>query len=993
MAITQNTYTGDGTTVLFTISFPYLEQDHVKASLNGTPTTAFTFANSNTIQFNVAPANGVTILLFRETESGALQNQFFPNSSIPSDSLNNNFTQGLYVAQETDNTSNQALSDAQNAVTTANGAVVTANAADAKSDQAIIDSAAAVVTANTAESNSIAAVSTANAASSAASAAVSTANAASSAASAAVITANAADATATQASIDASAAVVTANAADGKADSAIITANAADAAAAAAVITANAADANASAAVITANTAESNSLAAVSTANAAAAAVAAAQLYLPVADLTALALLTPADGDLFELTDSTGAETDPSITGVPIGLVGDAGLTFRLRYDDPPGEYAFVSYFANDSEGRYIRSGVGAIVNADVSASAAIGLSKLATGALPTGITVASANIVDGTIVNADISASAAIGLSKLATGALPTAITVASANIIDGTIVNADINASAAIADTKLATISTAGKVSNSATTATNANTASAIVARDASGNFSAGTITANLTGTASAIADNTVTSAKIVDGTILNADVNASAAIAGTKVAPDFGSQNVVTTGTATAASLNPTGSSVPTNGVYLPAANSVGISTNGTGRLFIASDGKTGLGTSNPQAILNLDRTDLGTDTWLRVSQSGTEVFSISQPSTSEIRFATPDLSTDREFTWHTRGTERLRINANGSLIVNSAAGTAAFTASIGGSEVARIDTSGRLLVGTSTARANFLNAATAPFFQLEGTATSTAAASIVQNFTNTLASAPARLILARSGATTLGSTTEVAADNVVGSLSFQGSDGTEFVEAATINAAVDGTPGANDMPGRLVFSTTADGASSPTERMRIDNKGATVCFGTSTTVIAARNSVAAGTATTNIAGVHSATGTGDGTVSFRVYTNGNVQNTNNSYGSLSDLKLKENIVTASSQWEDLKALQVRKYNFKEETGHETHTQIGLVAQEAELVSPGLVTESPDQDAAGNDLGTVTKSVNYSVLYMKAVKALQEAMERIETLEADVAALKAQ
>lgn len=67
------------------------------------------------------------------------------------------------------------------------------------------------------------------------------------------------------------------------------------------------------------------------------------------------------------------------------------------------------------------------------------------------------------------------------------------------GTILNADINASAAIVDTKLATIATAGKVSNSATTATSANTASAIVARDASGNFTAGTITAALTGTAS--------------------------------------------------------------------------------------------------------------------------------------------------------------------------------------------------------------------------------------------------------------------------------------------------------------------------------------------------------------------------------------------------------------------------------------------------------------------------------------------------------------
>ena len=71
--------------------------------------------------------------------------------------------------------------------------------------------------------------------------------------------------------------------------------------------------------------------------------------------------------------------------------------------------------------------------------------------------------------------------------------------NLPAGTIDNADINASAAIVDTKLATIATAGKVSNSATTATDANTASAIVARDASGNFTAGTITAALTGAAS--------------------------------------------------------------------------------------------------------------------------------------------------------------------------------------------------------------------------------------------------------------------------------------------------------------------------------------------------------------------------------------------------------------------------------------------------------------------------------------------------------------
>jgi hypothetical protein len=95
------------------------------------------------------------------------------------------------------------------------------------------------------------------------------------------------------------------------------------------------------------------------------------------------------------------------------------------------------------------------------------------------------------------------------------------------------------------------------------------------------------------------TVTSTMIADGTIVDADVNASAAIAGTKISPNFGSQNVVTTGTSTAASLIPTGSSVPSNGVYLPAANSVGISTNGAQRLLINANGNIGIGSGTDLA----------------------------------------------------------------------------------------------------------------------------------------------------------------------------------------------------------------------------------------------------------------------------------------------------------------------------------------------------------------------------------------------------------
>ncbi len=126
--------------------------------------------------------------------------------------------------------------------------------------------------------------------------------------------------------------------------------------------------------------------------------------------------------------------------------------------------------------------------------------------------------------------------------------------------------------------------------------------------------------------------------------------------------------------------------------------------------------------------------------------------------------------------------------------------------------------------------------------------------------------------------------------------------------------------------------------------------------------------------------------------KVKGNGDLQNTNNSYGSLSDSKLKENIVDANSQWDDIKGVRVRNYNFKLSTGYGTHTQIGVVADELETVCPGLVKESNDEDADGNSLGTTTKTVAYSVLYMKAVKALQEAMDRIETLETKVAVLEA-
>lgn len=77
--------------------------------------------------------------------------------------------------------------------------------------------------------------------------------------------------------------------------------------------------------------------------------------------------------------------------------------------------------------------------------------------------------------------------------------------------------------------------------------------------------------------------------------------------------------------------------------------------------------------------------------------------------------------------------------------------------------------------------------------------------------------------KSRGTSAGVMTSVSVNDNLGDLRFAGSNGSSFVRAASIIAAVDGTPGVGDMPGRLVFSTTADGGSVPTERMRINNAG--------------------------------------------------------------------------------------------------------------------------------------------------------------------------
>lgn len=154
-------------------------------------------------------------------------------------------------------------------------------------------------------------------------------------------------------------------------------------------------------------------------------------------------------------------------------------------------------------------------------------------------------------------------------------------------------------------------------------------------------------------------------------------------------------------------------------------------------------------------------------------------------------------------------------------------------------------------------------------------------------------------------------------------------------------------------------------------------------------------------------------------FIIWADGDFQNHDNSFGSISDERIKQDIRDSNSQWNDIKAVKVRNFKKKDDVrqyGENAWEQIGVVAQELEAISPKLIKnkdpelndilsdssfgtlyEKGDEIPEGKNIGDVkeikekVKFVNYSILYMKSIKALQEAMDRIETLEAKVQALE--
>ena len=188
------------------------------------------------------------------------------------------------------------------------------------------------------------------------------------------------------------------------------------------------------------------------------------------------------------------------------------------------------------------------------------------------------------------------------------------------------------------------------------------------------------------------------------------------------------------------------------------------------------------------------------------------------------------------------------------------------------------------------------------------------------------------------------TVVAENDGIGQMSFQGADGTDMVEAAKILAAVDAAPGANDMPGRLVFFTTADGAASSTERFRIAN-------------------------------------------------NGDLTATDTSIGSNSDSRLKENIADYTYDISKFKQFEAKTFDWKNPGEHNGKTgNRGFIAQEVAAIDDYWTDQiSIDPDKEDAKLITADSNGNHNAYTLKLgkkdamyISVIQQLINRIEALE---------
>jgi len=393
---------------------------------------------------------------------------------------------------------------------------------------------------------------------------------------------------------------------------------------------------------------------------------------------------------------------------------------------------------------------------------------------------------------------------------------------------------------------------------------------------------------------------------------------------------------------------------DGAYIP-----------TERMRIDSSGNVGIGVTNPSGNLHIEA-----------------------PATTagwQLRLDSVGLANESGFFRTASDNYELALrNAAGGLsyLTNTGgASTSTLEFVVQGSERARLDSSGRLLLGASSYRS--VGSPYTPDTQFYNEGAGAGHYEVFVGVHNRNDSNGPLISLGKTRSTSVGGNTIVQNNDQLGGITFSGADGTDLQnQGANIFAYVDGTPGANDMPGRLVFSTTADGASSPTERMRITSNGSVIIDG-DTTPDGEKFYVAAGIVGTNR--------NSDGQ-SYRFYRS-NVQvgsigvtTTSTIFNTSSDYRLKENVVALTGAVDRLNQLQVHRFNF---IADPDTTVDGFLAHEAQAVVPECVTGTKDEvDDKGNP---VYQGIDQSKLVPLLTAALQEALAKIETLEARITALE--
>jgi hypothetical protein len=328
---------------------------------------------------------------------------------------------------------------------------------------------------------------------------------------------------------------------------------------------------------------------------------------------------------------------------------------------------------------------------------------------------------------------------------------------------------------------------------------------------------------------------------------------------------------------------------------------------------------------------------------------------------------------------------------------AADTIAFAE--GGAEAMRIDSNSNVQIATTSNSLLWFNAiTTGNRFRIEQNGAPAANAYVTQGLVRNSNDAESALLgFAKSCGTTAGSATIVNNNDNLGVITFQGADGTNYIEGARITAIVNGTPGADDMPGALLFSTTADGASTVTERMRIDSSGNLLVGSSTNSDYSEKFKIATGSSTQVIMNLV-ATGTsafgaikfrnGSGEIGSISYLSSGV-----AYNTSSDYRLKENIAPMTGALEKVAQLKPCTYTWK----FDGSAGQGFIAHELQEIVPDCVSGEKDAvetytDEDGNEQTRIKpQGIDTSFLVATLTAAIQELSAKNDALEARIAALE--